>query len=307
MTVTVRSPAKINLALSVGGPDDTGYHAIATVYQAVSLYDEVHARPADDGSVTLSITGEGADDLPLDGTNLAVRAAELLRERLGVDAGVQLAINRTIAVSGGLAGGSTDAAATLLACDELWGTRVPRDELLALAAELGSDVPFCLTGGNAIGTGRGEVLSPVLARGTYEWVLAYADGELATPEVYSRLDAMRGPEEVAEPEVPDTVMSALRGGDAYALGEALSNDLQAPALQMRPSLRRVLGMADEAGALGSLVSGSGPTCLFLASGEEHAIDIAVSLSSSGLCRSVQRASGPVPGARLLGRSQPGSP
>jgi 4-diphosphocytidyl-2-C-methyl-D-erythritol kinase len=299
MTVTVRTPAKINLGLSVGAPAPDGWHPVATIYQAVSLYDEVKARPADDGVFTITVTGEGQDDVPLGDDNLAVKAARLLAKEAEIDSGVTLSIHKTIAVAGGLAGGSSDAAGALVACDALWGTNASRDDLWRLAGELGADVPFCLAGGIAVGTGRGEHISPVLARGSYEWVLAYADGGLGTPEVYAELDKLRGDDPVDEPAVPDDLMTALRSGDPYAVGPALHNDLEPAALRLRPALRRTLALGEEYGALGSLVSGSGPTCLFLASDEDHAVDIAVALSSSGMCRSVQRASGPVPGARLI--------
>jgi 4-diphosphocytidyl-2-C-methyl-D-erythritol kinase len=299
MTVTVRTPAKINLGLNVGAPAPDGWHPVATIYQAVSLYDEVKARPADDGVFTITVTGEGQDVVPLGDDNLAVKAARLLAKEAEIDSGVALSIHKTIAVAGGLAGGSTDAAGSLVACDALWRTNASRDDLWKLAGELGADVPFCLTGGIAVGTGRGENISPVLARGSYEWVLAYADGGLPTPEVYAELDKIRGDSEVAEPAVPEDLMTALRSGDPYTVGPALHNDLEPAALRLRPALRRTLALGEEYGALGTLVSGSGPTCLFLASDEDHAVDIAVALSSSGMCRSVQRASGPVPGARLI--------
>lgn len=297
--VTVRAPAKINLGLSVGAPRPDGYHALVTIYQAVSLYDEVKARPAADGEISIKVTGEGADVVPLDDTNLAVQAARLLAKAHGVSDGAALSVHKTIAVAGGLAGGSADAAGALVACDALWGTAAGRDQLADLAVQLGSDVPFCLVGGNAVGTGRGERISPVLARGAYEWVLGYADGGLSTPQVYSELDRFRGPRGAPAPEVSETLMSALRSGDPYAVGPALHNDLEPAAVRLRPSLRRTLALGEEYGALGSIVSGAGPTCLFLASDEDHAIDLAVALSSSGLCRSVQRASGPVAGARLV--------
>jgi 4-diphosphocytidyl-2-C-methyl-D-erythritol kinase len=298
-TVTVRTPAKINLGLSVGAPQPDGYHPVATVYQAIGLYDEVKARPAAAGDVSVVVSGEGEQTVPLGEDNLAVRAARALAEAFQVTDGVALSVHKTIALSGGLAGGSTDAAGALVACDALWGVQASRAELQAVAAGLGSDVPFCLVGGTAVGTGRGERISPVLARGSYEWVLAYADDGLSTPEVYSELDRIRAGETVDEPEVSAELMAALRSGDPYSLGLCLSNDLQRAALRLRPSLARTLDLGDEFGALGSLVSGSGPTCAFLASDEDHAVDLAVALSSSGLCRSVQRASGPVPGARLV--------
>ncbi len=297
--MTVRSPAKINLGMSVGAPSLAGYHSVATVYQAISLYDEIKARDNDDGAFSVKVTGEGADIVPLDETNLAVRAARLLAKTCGVDAGVALSIHKTIAVAGGLAGGSTDAAGALLACDALWGTGASRDDLLDLAGQLGSDVPFCLSGGLAIGTDRGNVLSPVLARGGYEWVLAYADTGLSTAAVYDELDRIRAGVEIADPEAAGPLLAALRSGDPYAVGPALHNDLAAATLRLKPSLRRTLALGEEYGALGSLVTGSGPTCIFLASDDDHALDLAVALSSSGLCRSVQRAHGPVTGARVV--------
>jgi 4-diphosphocytidyl-2-C-methyl-D-erythritol kinase len=297
--VTARTPAKINLGLSVGAPATDGYHPVATVYQAISLYDEVNARPGPDGEFTVTVTGEGRDDVPLDETNLAVQAALLLAKTFDVHTGVALSIHKTIAVAGGLAGGSTDAAGALVACDALWRTGATREELSTLASEVGSDVAFCLAGGNAIGTGRGEHLSPVLARGRYEWVLAYADGGLSTADVYADLDRARADLTIPDPEVPEELMTALRSGDPYAVGQALHNDLEPAAIRLRPALRRTLELGEEYGALGSLVSGSGPTCLLLAADEDHAVDLAVALSSSGLCRSVQRANGPVPGTKLV--------
>jgi 4-diphosphocytidyl-2-C-methyl-D-erythritol kinase len=298
-TVTVRAPAKINLGLSVGAAQPDGYHNVATIYQAISLYDEVKARPAPDGDISVKVTGEGADVVPLGDANLAVQAALALAKAYGVTAGVALSVHKTIAMAGGLAGGSADAAGALVACDTLWGVGAPREELAELGADLGSDVPFCLVGGNAIGTRRGDVISPVLARGAYEWVLAYADTGLSTPQVYSELDRFRGSRPVSGPAVSDALMAGLRSGDPYAVGIALHNDLEPVAVRLRPSLRRTLALGAEYGALGSMVAGAGPTCLFLAADEDHAIDLAVALSSSGLCRSVQRASGPVAGARLV--------
>jgi 4-diphosphocytidyl-2-C-methyl-D-erythritol kinase len=300
--VTVRSPAKVNLGLSVGSIDADGYHRIATVYHAVSLYDEVKARPTDNpGEITVTVTGEGQGRVPIDDTNLAVQAARRLAKAFDVDEGVALSIHKTIAVAGGLAGGSTDAAAALVACDALWGTGASREDLLGLAVELGSDVPFCLSGGTAIGTNHGEALSSVLSRGSYEWVLGYADGELSTPDVYAQLDRMREASRtrVGTPQVPESLMAALRAGDPYAVGPALRNDLQPAALRLRPALNRTLELGEEFGALGSVVAGSGPTCLFLASDADHAVDLAVALSGSGLCSSVQRAVGPVPGSRVI--------
>ena len=294
MPVVVRAPAKINLHLGVGPVRSDGYHELITVYQAVDLLDEVRAEAATELSVT--VTGEGADEVPVGDDNLAVRAARLLAERTGTRAGARLTIRKAIPVAGGMAGGSADAAAALVACDALWGTGLDRGDLEVLAAELGSDVPFSLVGGTALGAGRGEQLSPVLARGTYAWVLALAEGGLATPAVFSAYDTEQ---RTGWSHRADEVLAALRAGDAAALGSALTNDLQGAATRLRPDLRRALETARELGALGAVVSGSGPTVAVLAGGPGAADDLAAELAGRGVCRTVRRAGGPVPGARLV--------
>jgi len=296
--VTVRTPAKVNLSLGVGAPGADGMHPLATVYQAVSIYDDLRARPAPSGEFSVRVHGDDADLVPADDTNLAVRAARLLAVEHDVTEGVELHIHKQIPVAGGMAGGSSDAAAALLACAQLWGLRLGRGDLLGLAARLGSDVPFCLVGGTAVGSGRGEQVSPVLARGVYTWVIALADGGLPTPAVYTELDRLRGGDAVDDPAVPDALMAALRDGSPRALGEALSNDLQPAALSLRPDLGQALAAGEDAGALGALVSGSGPTTLFLAADAEHAEDLAGHLLAAGVCRAVQHAHGPVAGARV---------
>ena len=299
-SVTVRAPGKVNLYLRVGELDDSGYHDVHTVLQAVSIYDELTAtEPEVSGEITMSVEGEGAEELPLDASNLVIRAAELLAERSGVNFGAHIAVRKAIPVAAGMAGGSADAAGTLVACDALWETRLSRDELQELAAELGSDVPFSFHGGTALGTGRGEQLSPVLSRGHYCWVFALADGALSTPVVYGELDRYRS--ELPRPRLsePGELLSALRQGDAAALGRTLANDLQAPAVRLRPSLGPLLKAGRELGALGGLVSGSGPTCAFLARDQTHQADLAAALEATGLCRAIRLANGPVSGARLL--------
>jgi 4-diphosphocytidyl-2-C-methyl-D-erythritol kinase len=294
--VTVRVPAKVNLHLSVGPRRADGFHDLVTVFHAVSLYDQVTATPARD--LSLGVTGEGADVLPLDGRNLAWRAAVLLAEKAGVQPAVRLDVVKGIPVAGGLAGGSADAAATLVACDALWGTGMDRADLLELAAELGSDVAFSLTGGTALGTGRGERLTPVLATGRWHWVLAVAGDGLSTPEVYGELDRTRRAGGRSQAGVPDRLINALRTHDPLALGELLANDLQAPALTLRPELRRTLRIGIDLGALGGVVSGSGPTCAFLARTREAAVRLGAALAGAGVCRTVRVAYGPVPGARV---------
>jgi 4-diphosphocytidyl-2-C-methyl-D-erythritol kinase len=299
--VSAVAPAKLNLALAVGAPRPDGFHEVATVYHAVSLFDEVIASNSDGLQVTVEgAKGVNIDDVPLDGANLAARAAELLAAETDHPPDVHLHIRKGIPVAGGMAGGSADAAAALVACDALWGTALSRPELHALARRLGSDVPFSLLGGTALGLGRGERLTPALARGRFEWVFALADGGLSTPTVYAECDRLRRGRVLPEPRVSDTMMAALRAGDATALGNALDNDLQPAACSLQPQLMQTLEVGDESGALGSVVSGSGPTVAFLARDAEHALDIAVTLSASGVCRSVKRAHGAVAGARLVG-------
>ena len=297
--VRVRVPAKINLVLKVGAPRPDGYHPLATVYQAVSLYDEVHAAWADPDEFDVVVSGEGADQVPLDDSNLAVRAAKLLARTHGPNEslGASLSIKKSIPVAGGLAGGSANGAAALLACAVLWNLDVTADGMRALAAELGSDVPFALLGGTAVGSGRGEDVAPALAQGTYHWVLAFGFHGLSTAAVYRRFDELSP--NAPPPEVPAGLMNALRSGDPKLLARALSNDLEPAALDLQPRLRTVLQTGLEYGALGALVSGSGPTCAFLVGDESAAVDLSVSLSAEGVCRAVRRATGPVIGARVV--------
>ncbi|SOC47187.1 4-diphosphocytidyl-2-C-methyl-D-erythritol kinase [Blastococcus aggregatus] len=303
---TARAPAKINAHLAVGPLRADGFHELRTVYLAVSLFDTVTARQGD--GLSLAVSGEGAgaatgaDAVPTDRRNLVWRAAELLAEHAGVPADAHLEITKTIPAAAGLAGGSADAAAALVALDALWGTRADRADLLELAARLGSDVPFSLLGGVALGTGRGEQLAPVLAGRAWHWVLGIAGQGLSTPSVYAELDRLRAAGLLPDGEelLPaEPVIGALRSGPASGLATALANDLQAPALALRPELRRALGAATSAGALGAVVSGSGPTVAALAEDETAAVRLAASLAGEGVFRTVRVVTGPVPGARLV--------
>ncbi|MFZ0906708.1 MAG: 4-(cytidine 5'-diphospho)-2-C-methyl-D-erythritol kinase, partial [Mycobacterium sp.] len=236
-SVTVRAPGKINLYLAVGDRRESGYHDLTTVFHAVSLVDEITVRNAD--VLSLEISGEGAGQLPLDEGNLAWRAAELMADHVGRAPDVSIAIDKAIPVAGGMGGGSADAAAVLVAINSLWELGVPRRDLHMLAAKLGSDVPFALHGGTALGTGRGEELATVLARNTFHWVLAFAEGGLSTSAVFTELDRLR---EVGKPpglDEPGPVLAALAAGDPEQLAPLLGNELQAAALSKDPALRRV--------------------------------------------------------------------
>jgi 4-diphosphocytidyl-2-C-methyl-D-erythritol kinase len=291
-------PSKINLHLGVGPLRADGFHELNTVYHAISLFDELTARPGD--TLALTMEGEGAGELALDDSNLIMRAARALAAKGRVPAHARLHLRKSIPLAGGLAGGSADAAATLLACDLLWGTGFSRDELAAIGAELGSDVPFLLHGGTALGTGHGESVSPILARPTiWHWVVAIADGGLSTPEVYRELDRLRDSSWPPPAQrSADALMTALRQRDPAVLGAALANDLQPAALSLRPALADVLKAGAEAGAVAGIVSGSGPTCVFLAADGAHAERVAAGLTAAGVCRSAVTARGPMPGARV---------
>jgi len=305
-------PAKVNLQLAVGPVRPDGYHGVVTVYQALSLFDEVTVRSAERNKIV--VTGEDAGAVPTGPTNLASKAVTALARATGrrgrVRSAVRIEIRKRIPVAAGLAGGSADAAAALVACNELWGAGLSQRELCEVAAGLGSDVPFALIGGTAVGRGRGEQLTAALVSGTYHWALAFASGGLSTPEVYAACDRLRAARAAAggdgtasaaalDPELSGPLMTALRSGDPAAVGPALANDLQPAAITLRPDLRRALGAGHEHGAVGAIVSGSGPTCAFLARDGRHARDLAVSLTGAGICRGVAVASGPVPGAAIV--------
>ena len=301
-SVTVRVPGKVNLFLGVGDRRDDGYHELTTVFHAVSLVDEVTVRNAD--VLSLQTLGEGAEVVPADERNLAWQAAELMAEHVGRAPDVEIVIDKSIPVAGGMAGGSADAAAVLVAMNTLWELGVPRRDLHALAAELGSDVPFALHGGTALGTGRGEELATVLARSTFHWVLAFGAGGLSAAAVYSEIDRLREGGDPPRLDDPEPLLGALAGGDPRELAPLLGNDLQPAALSLNPDLRRTLRAGTDAGALAGIVSGSGPTCAFLCASAAAALDVGTELAGAGVCRTVRVASGPVHGARVVAGLSP---
>ncbi|MFF3894252.1 4-(cytidine 5'-diphospho)-2-C-methyl-D-erythritol kinase [Streptomyces sp. NPDC001812] len=298
MSVTVRVPAKVNVQLAVGAARPDGFHDLANVFLAVGLYDEVTVAPSPDG-LRVTCAGPDAVEVPLDRTNLAARAALALAGRYGRDADVHLHIAKDIPVAGGMAGGSADGAGALLACDALWGTGASRAELLEICAELGSDVPFALIGGAALGTGRGERLTELEVGGAFHWVFAMAGRGLSTPAVFREFDRLAEGRGIPEPVASQDLLDALAKGDCDGLAAAVSNDLQPAALSLFPELAGALAAGRAAGALASLVSGSGPTTAFLARDAEAADGIARALRASGTCRTVRTAAGPVPGATVV--------
>jgi 4-diphosphocytidyl-2-C-methyl-D-erythritol kinase len=305
--VTVRVPGKINLGLSVGPVREDGYHELSTVFHAVSLFDHVSVQAAQEWSV--HVTGPFADRVPTDGGNLALVAARTLatrRQRRAAVPPVRIDIDKQIPVAGGMAGGSGDAAAALVACRELWTLdHIENETLQQVAAGVGSDVPFLLHGGTAIGSGRGEQITPVLARGELHWVLWAGEGlSLSTPAVYAELDRLREEQGVraVAPEPSGDLLTALRRMDADEVAAALHNDLQEAAVSLHPILAEVLEAGQELGARGGVVSGSGPTVAFLVASQAEAIDLSVGLAANGPAGEILRAVGPVPGTQLVHRT-----
>lgn len=300
--VRAKAPGKINVFLGVGALRTDGYHDLATGFLAVSLFETVEVRAAD--TFSLEVSGSlDVSTVPLGETNLAIRAARAVAEALGVDGGAHIRIDKNVPIAGGMGGGSADAAATLIACNELWGGGLSRDRLLELGAELGADVPFALTGGVALGTDRGDNLSPALHKGTMHWVLVPSDGELSTPVVFHELDKQRWKQQgelervVTQPIVSMGALQALRHGDARMLAETMHNDLQAAALRLMPRLVGTLELGERMGALAGIVSGSGPTCAFLCEDESSARQLVEDFADQSIA-SVQVTS-PVAGARLI--------
>ncbi len=299
-SVTIRVPAKVNLQLSVGPRESDGFHQLVTVFQAISIFDDVTIKIGEQGSgIDISVSGDQIHGVPTDASNLVAKAVELIAKKFEIDIDVSIDIKKSIPVAGGMAGGSADAAAAIVAIDELFDLKMTREEMHEIASQLGSDVPFLLSGGTAIGQGRGDQLTAALSRGTYHWVLALSSVGLSTPAVYGECDRLRQGLDISEPQISDALMQALLSADPSAVGKLLVNDLQPAACSLRPALRLILDVGQEYGALGAIVSGSGPTVAFLVSDEEHGLDLAVALSASGVVGSVTRAYGPVHGAKVI--------
>ncbi|MEU8975980.1 4-(cytidine 5'-diphospho)-2-C-methyl-D-erythritol kinase [Streptomyces monashensis] len=303
-SVTVRAPAKVNVQLAVGGRRPDGFHELANVYMAVSAYDDITVSPSD--RLTVTVSGPGAEGVPADETNLAAQAAALLAKHAGIEPAVHIRIEKHLPVAGGMAGGSADAAGALIACDALWGLESDRDHLMSVAAALGSDVPFGLMGGTALGVGRGELLTPLACAGTFHWVFAVAGFGLSTPEVYRAYERHRRQmgspftaADIPAPRPSPALLEALARGDHSALAASLSNDLEPVVTAFRPELARTLAAGRAAGALAALLCGTGATTAFLARDEPAAAHLARRLLASGSCASVLAAHGPVTGPRPI--------
>ena len=299
LSVTVRAPAKINVYLGVGKVRPDGFHPLETVYQAVSLYDDVTVTAAAEWSVSTVAEGAHVDAaaVPEDDSNIVIRAGKALAEHHALDRAAAIEVRKSIPVAGGMAGGSADAAATLVALDRLWNLNTSDDELLALGAELGSDVPFALVGGTATGTGRGEVVTPVEDNGSWWWVVVFSDEGLSTPSVYGAYDLLEGGEHDyrIRPAMLDTLRSPQHPEELMIF---LYNDLEDAAFYLRPDLQSVAEVALECEASYALLSGSGPTMLALAGGADEARAIAGRLAERGYDRTAV-VHGPVAGAHVV--------
>ena len=298
-SLTVRAAAKINLLLGVGAPRPDGFHTLVTVYQAISLYDDLVVTAADDLTVETDVAHYiDASHLPRPGDNIIDRAAAALAAHHGRPVGGRVRVDKSVPVAGGLAGGSADGAAALVALDRLHGLGTSDDDLLAVAAGLGSDVPFALVGGTALGEGHGELVTPVADAGSWWWVVVPSSEGMSTPAVYRHYDELR-PDAPVVPGPPDVLLGALASGEPRRLADALHNDLEQAAFDLRPDLASLVAEGVAAGALRGLVSGSGPTCVFLCESAEHARAVAGALTAAGDQRVVLVAHGPVAGAHVV--------
>ncbi|MFM6971754.1 MAG: 4-(cytidine 5'-diphospho)-2-C-methyl-D-erythritol kinase [Rhodoluna sp.] len=301
-SIRVSTPAKINLLFGVGALQPDGYHEVASLYHAVDLLDELKIKSSSSWSIELSgnISQAQKDAVPSGEDNLVVRAAKQVAKMSGIESPhpVSFEITKNIPVAGGLAGGSADAAAALIAVNELWCTGLSGEQLHTAAVALGSDVPFSLIGGTAIGKGRGENLEPIEGVKKFNWVLAFSEIGLSTPLVYRRLDEIRtsrGEDITAARnlDVPQKLIDALRSGDARALAAELRNDLQEAAIDLRNELSEVIQTGKSAGALVGFISGSGPTVAFLTDSAESSQGVCEALKAVGI--EAVAVSGPVVG------------
>jgi len=309
-TLRVRIPAKINLHLGVGPRRPDGYHDVVTVLQTVSIFDTLRLQFEGEGQsmhpsarrrMRVLFTLEADDhsaEVPADAANLALVAAAQLMQHLGIDDDpaaptTRMHLTKRIPVAAGMAGGSADAAAALVGLNRLWEVDLDAEALCEVAAEVGSDVPFCVLGGSALATGTGTAVARVLTSGSVHWVVGIDRAPLATAEVYAAFDRLEPP----APSSPDAVLQALRTGDLDALAASLHNDLEPAAIALRPELAARRDAMRAAGALATLVSGSGPTMLALVRDAGDARRLAAEVE--GHFDSVEVAASPAGGPELL--------
>lgn len=270
--IRVRTHAKLNLFLRVIGRRPDGYHEIESIFHGVSLADEMYIRPTDDEGVRIEMHGASgpvSEEIDLE-SNLAYLAARSLIERGVKPTGLRIDIHKSIPIAGGLGGGSSNAAGVLVALNELWGAGLGSEDLNAVGASVGSDVPYCLVGGTMLATARGEKLTSLPSPAEVHFVLGITNTPLLTKDVYDRWDELG-----AEPGDGSASMTlALGAGDPREVGQLLYNDLEPAAFSLRPELQDSKDAISNAGALGAALTGSGPTLFGLAFDAEHAREIA---------------------------------
>ena len=290
LSVVSSSPAKVNVFFAVGAFLKNGFHEVASCYQALSLREVLSVEL--EGRFSIDFAGplvtQSKEAVPTDATNLVYKAGIALKKLNPVVLPelVSFVIHKSVPVAGGMAGGSADGAAALVALDRLFDADL-ETQLPKVAAKLGSDVPFSLQGGTAIGTGRGEKLSKIETNAILHWVMTPSQVGLSTPDVYRKLDVMRTESGVdvsilEMPVVPSELIAALVSGDALEVSKYMHNDLEIAALALRPELADTIDAGRKAGALKSMVSGSGPTIAHLAKDRIHAEQIANRLAGAGL-------------------------
>ncbi|MDU0478194.1 4-(cytidine 5'-diphospho)-2-C-methyl-D-erythritol kinase [Staphylococcus chromogenes] len=294
-----RAHSKVNLHLGVGPARADGFHELRTIFQSLSLFDALRLEPHSASQHVITVSGLGADTVPTDSRNLVWRAVDRVVELAGEQRRFRLHLDKGIPTAGGMAGGSADAAAALLLANKELGEPLSEAQLLDIAAELGSDIPFTLLGGTMLGTGRGEKLTPVPSQGEYHWALAFNAKGLSTPAVFRKLDEMRASPSDNEPSVnTQELEAALAAGNIRDVARLMANDLEAPALELLPELQHTLARGEQAGALRGMVSGSGPTCAFLCESAEAATYVARDIEAAGLATGTDTATGPAAGAHV---------
>lgn len=260
MKIFEKAPAKINLSLDVLHKRSDGYHEVEMVMTMVDLADRIEMQELSRDTIIIS---SQAGYIPLDEKNLAFQAARLIKDRYDVKQGVYIHLDKQIPVAAGLAGGSSDAAATLRGLNRLWNLNIPMEELQVLGAELGSDVPFCVTGGTAVARGRGEKLEPIVSPPQCWVVLAKPPINVSTSEIYGKLNAR----EIKQHPSTEGVLNAIREKRFDQLCGSLGNVLEEVTLDLYPEVRHLKECMQRLGADGVLMSGSGPTVFGLVSKE----------------------------------------
>ncbi|MGX1433761.1 4-diphosphocytidyl-2-C-methyl-D-erythritol kinase [Cytobacillus horneckiae] len=251
LKLLVKAPAKINLSLDVLGKRDDGYHEVEMIMTTIDLADRLELTLLETNEIKIVSHNRFVPD---DHRNLAYQAAVLLKERFNVNKGVSIAIEKVIPVAAGLAGGSSDAAAALRGLNKLWGLGLTLDELAEIGAEIGSDVSFCVYGGTALATGRGEMIQPLPAPPTCWVILAKPFIGVSTADVYRKLN-LNG---LKHPNTKEMIQ-AIHTSDYGLVCRHLANVLEDVTLKMHPEVNQIKEQMKRFGADAVLMSGSGPT------------------------------------------------